>query len=226
MGKIKRKDAEIRDELVELRAKEFDMEASYEWTRNQASTDWASPSLKDIDNMENEDLEQLVRDNVYPMEHDRVSDYSKEKLYRIAKAEGINIYKSKKETSAILKASRLTKKQKEMIRDALDLEYFDNPRPGWMKVEDSSFSNNLFFRVKDAGIDSSRSGTYASETFSEHYGREVRDWIRSQDDEIAIDGRKTTVGKERVRKNMEKRQKGLDRIGRRKDILKNKELIF
>tara|TARA_Y100000296_G_C5133856_1_gene237077 strand:+ start:261 stop:932 length:672 start_codon:yes stop_codon:yes gene_type:complete len=223
MGKIKRKDAEIRDELVELRAKEFDMEASYEWTRNQASKDWASPSLKDIDNMENEDLEQLVRDNVYPMEHDRVSGYSKEKLHRIAKAEGINIYKSKKETSAMLKASRLTKKQKEMIRDTLDLEYFDNPHPYWTLRH---HSNNLFFRVKDAGIDSSRSGTYASEIFSEHYEREVRDWIRSQDDEITIDGRKTTVGKERVRKNMEKRQKGLDRIERRKDILKSRELIF
>ena len=100
---------EIRNELIELRAKEAkehdfafsDMEASYEFTLDKARKGESFLSIQEINDMSNEDVEQLVRENVDEMEHYRVRNYDEEELYREAKKEGIDIYEPKKEIENI-----------------------------------------------------------------------------------------------------------------------------
>ena len=137
----------------------------------------------------------------------------------------------------------LTKKQKGMIRDYLELTYSADSYPSPFQdfkrgtiprqrsnkqgnVEIGGAEDKLYDKVKKI-----REALDKNKMSADDFLNEIKDWEFSQADEVKVKRRSgltvgSTVGKERTKKVREERKEIMDRLARKREKMKQKVLIF
>jgi len=120
----------------------------------------------------------------------------------------------------------LTKEQKGMIKTYLDIRFSDVSHPDVSQAAQTLIDDKVYIPLFEK-VNLVRD----SETFERDFLAGIEEWESRQIDEVKVKRGSglivgSTVGKERVRENMEARQKALGSLARRREALKNKELMF